>query len=631
MSESPSTPRADDVRSALTSLLSRARSLHAAVNPAAATQREGSANESSLGFAARRLQRSVIRPLEKALERASGGEDRRTGPTAGGGGHAAEAGKPASDPGALLAGDPLWQLTLDATRLRLSPGLPLEVQEATAALQDLACHFEPSDGASGSRRLAELRDLQADLAGAIQCQHNGPYLVTNAEQLRNHLGEALSTRPQMALCRCGGSAIKPLCDGTHAENGFTDTKDPKRVSDRRDTYVGEQITILDNRGTCQHSGYCTDRLATVFHVDQEPFVTPSGGRMDEIIRAVRDCPSGALSYAIDGHEARSQVDHGGTREPAIEVSRDGPYRITGAFPLIEANGDNEQRNHGASREHYALCRCGHSQNKPFCSGMHWYVDFKDPVPDQGHEPTIFEWCGGLPALTRMTRVFYEKYVPQDPLLAPLFANMSPDHPERVAKWLGEVFCGPMAYSEQYGGYARMVSQHIGKGLTEEKRARWVTLILQAAQEAGLPNDPEFRSAFGSYIEWGSRLAVENSQTGARPPEHMPMPHWDWQTAAGPPGSRISAVAPAGDAQAQPVVLPANDEPVSFDKHIKTLFRSGDRQSMKFAFDLWSYDDVKAHARDILERVQNGSMPCDGPWPRERVDAFQRWVSTGMDQ
>ena len=54
--------------------------------------------------------------------------------------------------------------------------------------------------------------------------------------------------------------------------------------------------------------------------------------MDEIIRAVRDCPSGALSYAIDGVEARAQVDWDGTREPAIEVSKDGPYRITGAIP-----------------------------------------------------------------------------------------------------------------------------------------------------------------------------------------------------------------------------------------------------------------------------------------------------------
>ena len=65
----------------------------------------------------------------------------------------------------------------------------------------------------------------------------------------------------------------------------------------------------------------------------------------------------------------------------------------------------------------------------------------------------------------------------------------------------------------------------------------------------MPNDAEFRSAFDAYIEWGSRLAVENSQSDSRPPQNMQMPHWDWQTAAGPPGSRISALVPEPDAAA----------------------------------------------------------------------------------
>jgi truncated hemoglobin YjbI len=228
----------------------------------------------------------------------------------------------------------------------------------------------------------------------------------------------------------------------------------------------------------------------------------------------------------------------------------------------------------------------------------------------------------------MTRLFYEKYVPQDPLLAPLFSNMSADHPQRVAQWLGEVFCGPKQYSENYGGYSRMISQHLGKGLTEEKRARWVQLILRFAQEAGVPADPEFRSALHSYIEWGSRLAHENSQPGAKPPEHMPMPRWDWMTAAGPPGSRISALQPAEESD-RPVVLPHADEPVGFEKHVQTFFRHRDRQSMKFAFDLWAYDDVTQNAHAILERLSDGSMPCDGAWPKERIDAFAKWVSTGM--
>jgi CDGSH-type Zn-finger protein len=250
--------------------------------------------------------------------------------------------------------------------------------------------------------------------------------------------------PKWRSVAAGSRGSKPFCDGTHAEIGFKTEKDPKPLPDRRDTYVGQQVTILGNRGICQHSGFCSDRLATVFRAGEEPFVAPSGGRMDEIIRAVRACPSGALSYAIDGIEARDEVDYHGKREPAIEVSKDGPYRVTGGLPLVDGDGHHEPRAEGASREHYALCRCGQSQNKPFCSGMHWYVDFKDPVRDPDSEPTMFEWAGGLPALTRMTRIFCEKYVPQDPLRAPLFANMSPDHPQRVAKWLGEVFGGPTA-------------------------------------------------------------------------------------------------------------------------------------------------------------------------------------------
>ena len=520
----------------------------------------------------------------------------------------------------------LWELARAATELRCQLGETPELQEATAALQDLAVVF--TDATQVESRRAELEDMQATLEGRITVETNGPYLVTNASNLYDWLSEPLRTLPQMALCRCGESQRKPLCDGSHARIGFSDAKDPHRVLDRRDTYVGQQVTILDNRGTCQHSGFCTDRLASVFHSDTDPFVTPSGGRMDEIIRAVRDCPSGALSYAIDGVDARDDVDYHATREPAIEVSKDGPYRITGGIPLTDNDGNDVDRNEGASREHYALCRCGHSQNKPFCSGMHWYVEFHDPVADADHEPTLFEWAGGLPALTRMTRMFYEKYVPEDPLLAPLFADMSADHPQRVAKWLAEVFCGPKRYSDEYGGYTRMISQHLGKELSEDQRARWVALMQRSARDAGLPNDPEFRSAFSAYIEWGSRLAVENSQPGAQPPPNMPMPHWDWNTAAGPPGSRVSALAPLADEPDEPVVLPGPGESLGFDKHIKTLFRQRDRQAMKFAFDLWAYDDVTAHADAILERLRNGSMPCDGAWPNDRIEIFQQWVDTG---
>ncbi|HEY3685209.1 MAG TPA: CDGSH iron-sulfur domain-containing protein [Streptosporangiaceae bacterium] len=467
-------------------------------------------------------------------------------------------------------------------------------------------------------------------AARVMVVPGGPYLASGAMRITDHLGRPIEHDTVTALCRCGRSESKPRCDAACIRTGFDDAKAPDRVPDRRDTYAGQQVTVFDNRGLCQHSGLCTERLPGVFHTGSEPFVTPSGGRMDEIVRAVRDCPSGALSFAVDGVEARAQTDWAGTRPPTALISQDGPYRLTGGVEIVDGAGAPVPRAQGASTEHAALCRCGHSRNKPFCSGMHYYAGFRDPLPDPAAVPSIFEWAGGLPALERLTRLFYEKYVPADALLSPLFASMSPDHPQRVASWLGEVFGGPKAYSDRYGGYSYMLSQHVGKGIDEKRRARWAALLMRAADDAGLPTDAEFRSLFASYIDWGSRLAVDNSQADSRPSENMPMPHWDWTTAAGPPGSRVPA-RPGTNEPAQadpPVVLPAEDEPVSFSTHIRTLFRDRDRRSMLFAFDLWNRDDVATHAAAILARLQNGTMPCDGAWPERHIAVFARWIDEG---
>jgi hemoglobin len=140
--------------------------------------------------------------------------------------------------------------------------------------------------------------------------------------------------------------------------------------------------------------------------------------------------------------------------------------------------------------------------------------------------TLYEWAGGQEAFERLTEAFY-RTVREDDLLAPLFAHMPPDHPEHVATWLAEVFGGPPRYSEEHGGYPHMLSKHIGLALREEQRARWVQLICRAADEAELPSDPEFRSAFVAYIEWGTRIALANSQPGADPPREAPVPRWGW--------------------------------------------------------------------------------------------------------
>jgi len=95
--------------------------------------------------------------------------------------------------------------------------------------------------------------------------------------------------------------------------------------------------------------------------------------------------------------------------------------------------------------------------------------------------------------------------------------------------------GPKLYSTADGGHhAMMIGHHTGKMLTEEKRRRWVQLLLQTADEIGLKSDPEFRSSFVGYIEWGTRIAVINSQSVENPMEHTePMPQWGWGETGGP--------------------------------------------------------------------------------------------------
>src|SRR5215471_14408610 len=147
-------------------------------------------------------------------------------------------------------------------------------------------------------------------------------------------------------------------------------------------------------------------------------------------------------------------------------------------------------------------------------------------------PSLYEWLGGMAPLNRLLTRFYER-VKGDPLLAPVFENMSAEHPAHVAAFVAEVLGGPPTYSEEHGGHPHMIERHLDRHLTQEQRRRWVSLLLETADEAGIPDDPEFRSALVGYLEWGSRLAVINSQPGASVDPHSPMPRWGWGEVKGP--------------------------------------------------------------------------------------------------
>ena len=215
---------------------------------------------------------------------------------------------------------------------------------------------------------------------------NGPYYLLNdmepkvVENLQNSKGEPLSTIQGVSLCRCGASNNKPFCDGTHGTIGFSSENktaandnnngSEHMIKDKRKDYVGKEITIHDNRRICSHAAECVNNLSSVFKLNSRPWINPDSARTEEIIDTIRKCPSGALSYSINSIEYRDQNE----RRPNVTISKDGPFLITGGVDLI---GKNIQWAEGASKEHYTLCRCGASNNKPFCDGMHRTVNFKD--------------------------------------------------------------------------------------------------------------------------------------------------------------------------------------------------------------------------------------------------------------
>lgn len=215
---------------------------------------------------------------------------------------------------------------------------------------------------------------------------NGPYYLINDMQpkvvynLQNFKGEPLSTTVGIALCRCGASKNKPFCDGTHNVIGFSsanrtldENDDTKKtaIKDKRRDYPGKEITVHDNRKICSHAAECVNNLSSVFKLGSRPWINPDASKMNDIIDVVRRCPSGALSYSIDGVEYRDPEEQ---RNPIVTVLKNGPYHITGGIELI---GEDIQFGEGASKEHYTLCRCGASENKPFCDGAHKSSKFND--------------------------------------------------------------------------------------------------------------------------------------------------------------------------------------------------------------------------------------------------------------
>jgi CDGSH-type Zn-finger protein/ferredoxin len=194
---------------------------------------------------------------------------------------------------------------------------------------------------------------------------NGPLQAEGIPVLKNDRGETIAADETVYLCRCGASKTKPFCDGSHTAAKFSDKR--VRAKDRPPAeFAGKDLTVIDDFGLCAHAGACVDGApATFFTKEAGRRVShPDASPAEAVIAAIRRCPSGALLYKQGGtrvHEYFTATE--------IIVEKDGPYQVRRAPLAGEAQP--------ATSDHYTLCRCGASLNKPFCDGMHAQVKFSD--------------------------------------------------------------------------------------------------------------------------------------------------------------------------------------------------------------------------------------------------------------
>ncbi len=219
----------------------------------------------------------------------------------------------------------------------------------------------------------------------VTVTENGPYLVAGAVPLARQTiatdaqggsenwveGPAIATRANYALCRCGGSKTKPFCDGTHVEIGFdgAETASREPYLDQAKVYDGPALRLTDAEGLCAFGRFC-DPHGQVWN---EVAAAESHHARAAFVHQVNNCPAGRL-VAWDKAsgpplEQPLPVSIGLVEDPEQQCS--GPLWLRGAIPVIAADGFAYE-----VRNRVTLCRCGQSNNKPFCDGTHAAVKFR---------------------------------------------------------------------------------------------------------------------------------------------------------------------------------------------------------------------------------------------------------------
>ncbi|MEN8146038.1 MAG: CDGSH iron-sulfur domain-containing protein [Campylobacterota bacterium] len=194
---------------------------------------------------------------------------------------------------------------------------------------------------------------------------NGPLEVDCTDVVFMKEGKKLEAENPSHPCRCGHSKNKPWCDGSHVKAGFTS----KREIDEEmlQVYEGKEITIHFNRSICAGAAACVHGLPTVFKSDSpSDWIRPDNETNAKIVETIKACPSGALSYSVNGKIA---ID--GRSVPKITIIKNGPYRVEGVVLEEKPIPTN------FSTTKYTLCRCGYSKNRPYCDYSHAESSWSD--------------------------------------------------------------------------------------------------------------------------------------------------------------------------------------------------------------------------------------------------------------
>jgi hemoglobin len=140
---------------------------------------------------------------------------------------------------------------------------------------------------------------------------------------------------------------------------------------------------------------------------------------------------------------------------------------------------------------------------------------------------VFDFAGGEPAFLALAAAHHERCL-DDPELSHAFSHgVSPDHIDNLAAYWAEVFGGPPRYSESHGGHSAMLGMHAGTGAGDDWGTRFAACFMQAIDDARLPDDPDFRAALRSYIEWAAGEVISYSPAGAKVPPGLQVPRWSW--------------------------------------------------------------------------------------------------------